>query len=155
MHGSHAGQDAGAVGGGGSRCARSRAAWRPLRPLTRLPGVAAYETKTLLPLRKAAFLCSAKCCDTSGGHGDAFTQCLQQCASPPDSAEERVQRELMELQQRLSRSMAVCQDKAAGIMRDGGKEEKAQGVLESCVGEVVNSTQRNEVPKLFARLARG
>ena len=61
----------------------------------------------------------------------------------------------MELQQRLSRSMAVCQDKAAEVMRDGGKEAKAQSVLESCVTDVVNATQRTEVPKLFARLARG
>lgn len=117
--------------------------------------MAAYETKSLLPLRKAAFLCSAKCCDSAGGQGEAFHACLQSCASPPDKAEQRVQQELMELQQRLSRSMAVCQDKAADIMRDGGKEEKAQRVLEACVSEVVSTTQRTEVPKLFARLARG
>lgn len=112
-------------------------------------GVNSHELKSLRPLRKAAFLCSAACCD--GRSDDAFQACLQSCATTAERAEETLVQELGGLQGRLQRALAVCQDKAQDVVRDGGREEKAQKGLEACVSDAAASAKK-ELPKLFSRL---
>jgi len=52
----------------------------------------------------------------------------------------------------MQRCLAVCQDKAADVIRDDAKAQtKAQSVLESCVGECADRS-RADVPKLAARM---
>ena len=113
-------------------------------------GVGSYEKRVLRSMRKQSYICSAGCCD--GDKSEAgLHACLQACAAPVDSVEESLSRELGELQGRLQRSLAVCQDRAQGALRDGAKPEKAQTLMDNCVQEAATSATK-ELPKLFSRL---
>jgi hypothetical protein len=116
-------------------------------------GVADFESRCFRPLQKQAFLCSAKCCDGKSGDEQAFHTCLHACSAKVQAAEASLTAELDGLQQRLQRAMAVCQDKAATVVREGGSDGKAQGVLELCVAECANASAK-EAPLTFARLRK-
>jgi hypothetical protein len=105
--------------------------------------------------QKAAFLCSAKCCDDSsrGSSESQFRACLQKCSLQVQQVEQVVSVELQELQQRLGRCLGVCQDKSASLLRDGQDTQRAQALLDSCVADCAASTGA-EVPKVFARLTK-
>ena len=48
--------------------------------------------------------------------------------------------------------MGVCQDKATDVLRDDAKAQgKAQGILDSCVGECTSKAAA-DVPKIAARV---
>ena len=50
--------------------------------------------------------------------------------------------------------MAVCQDKASDVIRDDSSAQaKAQGVMESCVGDCADRS-RGDVPKIAARMLK-
>jgi hypothetical protein len=70
------------------------------------------------------------------------------------AAEQAMNAELGQLQERMQRCLAVCQDRAADVVRDDpGAQAKAQGVLESCVGDCADRS-RAEVPKLMGRMLK-
>ena len=54
----------------------------------------------------------------------------------------------------MQRCLAVCQDKAADVIRDDSSAQaRAQSVLEACVGECADRS-RADVPKLAARMLK-
>jgi hypothetical protein len=103
--------------------------------------------------QKAAFLCSAKCCDDKGSSEDQFRTCLQKCSLRVQQVEQAVSVELQELHQRLGRCLAVCQDKSGSLLRENQDTQRAQALLDSCVADCAASTGA-EVPKVFARLTK-
>ena len=105
------------------------------------------------PCQKAAFLCSAKCCDEKGSSEDQFRQCLHKCSVQVQQVEQVVSAELQDLQQRLGRCLAVCQDKSSSLLRDKQDTQRAQALLDSCVADCAASTG-SDVPKVFARLTK-
>lgn len=55
-------------------------------------------------------------------------------------------------QERLQRCLAHCQDRAADVVRDDpNAQDKAQAVMETCVGECARHSTA-EVPKMLARM---
>ena len=57
-------------------------------------------------------------------------------------------------QERMQRCLAVCQDKAADVIRDDSSAQaRAQSVLESCVGDCADRT-RADVPKISQRMLK-
>ena len=88
------------------------------------------DTKHLRPLRKQGYLDMAKCCDAPLGR-EAFQACLQRAQVPQQAAEQFVQNELQEFQERLQRTAMACQDE----VRDRGvtNPDRATAQFERCI----------------------
>ena len=87
------------------------------------------DKRQMMPMRKAAFLAMAKCCDL--GTPAAYQQCVQRASVPEQRASQVIQQELGEFQQRLQRAAMACQDE----VKDYGYKDQAkmQGAFEACV----------------------
>jgi Eukaryotic protein of unknown function (DUF842) len=81
------------------------------------------------------------------------TRSLQSCSTTVQALEHSVQAEVNQLQQRLGRCVAVCQDKAQALMADKQDSVKAQALLDSCAADCAAATEA-EAPKVFARLTK-
>jgi len=93
--------------------------------------IGGIESSLLQPIQKKSFLCSAACFD-SVESPESLQNCVQTCQQPPTFANQVVQQEVSEFQQRIQRAMQGCQDKASDVMRNGGKEAAARAEMEKC-----------------------
>lgn len=66
------------------------------------------DAQQLMPLRKKAFLECAKC--TELGSREAYGACVQRAQIPEQYAQQTLQRELNEFQDRIRRAALACQD---------------------------------------------
>eukprot|EP00924_Labyrinthula_sp_SR-Ha-C_P012861 snap_masked-scaffold_12-processed-gene-1.43-mRNA-1 protein AED:0.02 eAED:0.02 QI:0/-1/0/1/-1/1/1/0/139 len=71
---------------------------------------------TIIPVRKEAFLCSAKCCDTASSNMEGFQNCVQQCEQKTSRVEQTLSQELNAFQDRIQRCAMDCQDRAKDKM---------------------------------------
>jgi hypothetical protein len=90
--------------------------------------------------------CVLKCYDKAGttGAGDVLENCVSNCQMPSKQANQMVQQEVGEFQQRLNRSMMECQDKAKdmmypGIENDAKKMGKVEETLLACMSKTVDN----------------
>ncbi|KAJ8598678.1 hypothetical protein CTAYLR_003097 [Chrysophaeum taylorii] len=106
------------------------------------------DKKHLRPLRKKAFLAMAKCCD-GGGSREAFHQCVQRAGIPEEKANQVVQYELNEFQDRLRRAAMSCQD----AVKDSGvtDPDQASAAMDKCLAGVVQK-HISMVPTLKKRI---
>ncbi|XP_018832728.1 protein FAM136A-like [Juglans regia] len=83
-------------------------------------------------LQQAYFKCAYECFDRKRNH-DEISACVENCSVPVVRSQQMVENEMAKFQERLNRSLMVCQDKfeAAKLQKKpGGLQE-----LESCVDQ--------------------
>ncbi|GBF92136.1 hypothetical protein Rsub_04483 [Raphidocelis subcapitata] len=111
------------------------------------------QASHLIPLQKAAFLCSANCCDARKQLGE-IQQCTDRCQAPILSAQQAIYGELQTFQERLQRCLVRCQDRAQESLpsdRDPSEAQvkKAQDQLLGCM-DACAKEYSGGVPKLRA-----
>mmetsp|Transcript_22781 Transcript_22781/g.44760 ORF Transcript_22781/g.44760 Transcript_22781/m.44760 type:complete len:141 (-) Transcript_22781:174-596(-) len=101
------------------------------------------EKEKLRPMRKEAFLCSAKCCDTASGN-EQLQHCVQQCQAKTAQTENLISQELEVFQQRLQRCAMGCNDRAQDqIPADPEKQtpeliQRLQKEAEACANKCID-----------------
>ena len=104
------------------------------------------EKSHLNPMQKNAYLCSANCFDKKVDQAN-IQNCVQNCQQKTGMAQQVIQQEMGEFQNRLSRAMQGCQDKikdslAPLMMAKNPDNDKindlAQKQMYQCGGQVVN-----------------
>lgn len=90
--------------------------------------------------------CVLKCYDKAGtsGAGDVLENCVQNCQMPSKNANQLVQQEVGQFQNRLQRSMMDCQDRTKdmmypGIENDAKKMVKVEESLLACISKTVDA----------------
>ncbi|KAB1214313.1 hypothetical protein CJ030_MR5G000456 [Morella rubra] len=99
-------------------------------------------------LQQAYFKCAHECFDRRRNQ-DEISNCVENCSVPVVRSQQMVENEMAKFQERLNRSLMVCQDKyeAAKLQKKAG----ALNELESCVDQ---STQEsiNMLPHVAGKL---
>ncbi|XP_047336499.1 protein FAM136A-like [Impatiens glandulifera] len=101
---------------------------------TQLSGVQDHVNFTL---QQAYFKCAYECFDRRRKY-DEISNCVEHCSSPPLRAQNLVEGEMAKFQERLNRSLMVCQDRyeASKLQNKGG----AINEMESCVDQSVQES---------------
>ncbi|PWA42835.1 hypothetical protein CTI12_AA541040 [Artemisia annua] len=99
-------------------------------------------------LQKAYFRCAYECFDRRRKQDD-ISQCVENCSVPVLQAQNLVEGEMAKFQERLNRSLMVCQDKyeAAKLQKRTG----AMQDMESCVNLSIEDNVKS-LPHLVAKL---
>ncbi|KXZ53137.1 hypothetical protein GPECTOR_7g1028 [Gonium pectorale] len=111
------------------------------------------QKTVLMPRQKEAFLCCAKCCDTSAGPRD-LEGCVQRCSQPTADSQKVIQQALGDFQERFQRAAMRCQDEVKdmlGFDPAPSDQARAQDKFNSCM-EVAGKDFLQKVPKLKADL---
>ncbi|XP_010069237.2 protein FAM136A [Eucalyptus grandis] len=100
-------------------------------------------------LQQAYFKCAHECFDRRRRQ-EEISGCVENCSVPVVSAQQRVENEMGKFQERLNRSLMVCQDKfeAAKLQQN---RTGAMKDLEACVEQSINDSI-NTLPHLVTRL---
>mmetsp|Transcript_31701 Transcript_31701/g.61097 ORF Transcript_31701/g.61097 Transcript_31701/m.61097 type:complete len:138 (+) Transcript_31701:232-645(+) len=116
------------------------------------------DLKILRPLQKQAFLCNAKCCDSSGSSQEV-QQCMLKCTGKVEQMNQVMSQELKQFQNQLMSCGRRCQESAqesmymTGDRQPSDKEmEKLQGQVEKCAGSCYEQ-YRKLLPKLAERIS--
>mmetsp|Transcript_19674 Transcript_19674/g.24815 ORF Transcript_19674/g.24815 Transcript_19674/m.24815 type:complete len:154 (+) Transcript_19674:58-519(+) len=104
------------------------------------------ERNLLRPVARNAYACVVKCYDSAGKNGSAETldNCSRQCQNPYQMANNVVQQEIGQFQNRLNRSMTQCNDDASAmitpdVQRDARKMKKVEDAVLSCISKTVDN----------------
>ncbi|GJW29122.1 FAM136A-like protein [Tanacetum coccineum] len=99
-------------------------------------------------LQKAYFRCAYECFDRRRKQDD-ISQCVENCSVPVLQAQNLVEGEMAKFQERLNRSLMVCQDKyeAAKLQKKTG----AMQDMESCVNLTIEDNVKS-LPHMVAKL---
>lgn len=111
--------------------------------------VESLETKQMMPLAKSGYLCCARCCDSASSSAE-LQHCLSRCQAPAQQAEQIVNQQLKDFQERLQRCAVRCQDEAKESLPPAPQEKdisKAQDVMTSCVSRCAIEYEE-KVPRL-------
>ncbi|XP_028081177.1 protein FAM136A-like [Camellia sinensis] len=113
---------------------------------TQLSGVQDHVNFTL---QQAYFRCAYECFDRRRTQ-DEINNCVENCSVPVLKAQNLVETEMAKFQERLNRSLMVCQDKfdAAKTQQIGSDALKG---LESCVDQSVQDSIKT-LPHIVGRL---
>ncbi|EEF37494.1 protein FAM136A [Ricinus communis] len=100
-------------------------------------------------LQQAYFKCAYECFDRQRKQ-EEIGNCVEHCSVPVVSAQQHFENEMSKFQERLNRSLMVCQDKfeAAKLQQIGSD---AVNALESCVDQSIQDTIKT-LPHLVGRL---
>lgn len=103
------------------------------------------EKQFLRKEARKAYACSVTCYDKAGTTGpvDSLEACVRQCQIPYQQANQVVQVEVGNYQNRLDRAMSECQNKARDIMKPGDENDakrmqKIEDALLGCMSQTVN-----------------
>ncbi|KAE8812144.1 hypothetical protein D1007_10987 [Hordeum vulgare] len=91
-------------------------------------------------LQKAYFKCAHDCFDRRQSQ-EGITNCVENCGVPALSANNVVETEMAKFQERLNRSLMVCQDKFEAAKLQKMKTD-ATNELESCVNRSIDDSIR-------------
>jgi len=104
------------------------------------------ERTSVRKIARTGVTCVLKCYDKAGstGPGDVLENCVQNCQMPSRQANQLVQQEVGQFQNRLNRSMMECQDKAKdmmypGIENDAKKMAKVEDTMLACMSKTVDT----------------
>ncbi|GJZ87482.1 FAM136A-like protein [Tanacetum coccineum] len=99
-------------------------------------------------LQKAYFRCAYECFDRRRKQDD-ISQCVENCSVPVLQAQNLVEGEMAKFQERLNRSLMVCQDKyeAARLQKKSGAMQN----MESCVNLTIEDNVKS-LPHVVAKL---
>ncbi|KAJ8774828.1 hypothetical protein K2173_017274 [Erythroxylum novogranatense] len=100
-------------------------------------------------LQQAYFKCAYECFDRRRKQ-EEISNCVEHCSAPVLNAQQVFENEMARFQERLNRSLAVCQDKfeTAKLQKVGSDAIPA---LESCVEQSIQDSL-NSLPHLVKRL---
>ncbi|CAB9503345.1 Protein FAM136A [Seminavis robusta] len=108
--------------------------------------IAEIENKTIRKIGRKGVECTLKCFDKAGttGPSDVLQNCANQCQMPNQQAGQLLNAEVGQFQNRLSRSMMECQDKAKdlmypGIENDAKKMGKVEDTMLACMSKTVDT----------------
>mmetsp|Transcript_6464 Transcript_6464/g.10185 ORF Transcript_6464/g.10185 Transcript_6464/m.10185 type:complete len:141 (+) Transcript_6464:476-898(+) len=103
------------------------------------------EMSGLRPMRRDAFLCSAKCCESKTSSPEQLQQCVQTCQAKVGRSEQVISHELEQFQQRLQRCAMACNDKAQDMLPSDPAQQtpeligKLQAQVEACANKCVDT----------------
>ncbi|KAI3738914.1 hypothetical protein L2E82_29183 [Cichorium intybus] len=100
-------------------------------------------------LQKAYFRCAYECFDRRRRQED-ISMCVENCSIPVLQAQNLVEGELAKFQERLNRSLMVCQDKFESAKLQKIRTD-ATSDMESCVNQSIEDNIK-ELPHLVAKL---
>ncbi|XP_071690151.1 uncharacterized protein [Rutidosis leptorrhynchoides] len=100
-------------------------------------------------LQKAYFKCAYECFDRRRKHED-ISYCVENCSIPVLQAQQLVEGEMAKFQERLNRSLMVCQDKFESAKLQNIRTDATKG-MESCVNQVIEENVK-ALPHLVAKL---
>lgn len=99
----------------------------------------------LRPIARNSYACVLKCYDDAGNKGPAeqIAHCSRQCQTPYEMANNIVQQEVGQFQNRVSRAMMSCNDEASAmitpdVQRDARKMKKVEDKVLSCISKAVD-----------------
>ncbi|KAL6972754.1 hypothetical protein U1Q18_026927 [Sarracenia purpurea var. burkii] len=113
---------------------------------TQLTGIQDHVNFTL---QQAYFKCAYECFDRRSTQ-DEINNCVENCSVPVLKAQNLIESEMAKFQERLNRSLMVCQDKFEAAKLQHIKTD-AMKDLESCVDGSVQDSIKT-LPHLVARL---
>ncbi|CAG0895725.1 unnamed protein product [Cyprideis torosa] len=97
--------------------------------------------------------CAAACCDDKSGDMEYTHRCIEECSRPMVAAQEYVQREMQQLQDRLQRCMMDCEDGVRDKIRPDTKDTEVEVFkqsFEKCAVSCVDKTL-STLPTLTAK----
>ncbi|KAL3621639.1 hypothetical protein CASFOL_036551 [Castilleja foliolosa] len=101
-------------------------------------------------LQQAYFKCAYECFDRKRKQNE-IGNCVEQCSAPVLNAQNLVETEMAKFQEKLSRSLAVCQDKYEAAKLQQNSNNPPMKDLESCV-ELSVQDSINMMPHLAGKL---
>ncbi|KAL6765310.1 hypothetical protein V8C86DRAFT_2457481 [Haematococcus lacustris] len=107
------------------------------------------QREKLIPVQKNAFLCCAKCCDTSSSVQE-IQGCVERCSNPVQQVQKSIQHVMQDFQERFQRCSLRCQDSArevAGFDPSPSDEARAKDTFLKCV-DSCGMEFEGKVPKL-------
>uniref|UniRef100_A0A914PRA7 Protein FAM136A n=1 Tax=Panagrolaimus davidi TaxID=227884 RepID=A0A914PRA7_9BILA len=112
------------------------------------------DRKFLREKQRKAFLCSAKCCESTGSRA-TIEKCVDSCNKSMQKSHTLLETELSALQQQMSRCAMGCYDKQMGP--DPSKYSEAQmhqfnEKIDSCVSRCADD-HISVLPKIKSRLS--
>nr|ABK25974.1 unknown [Picea sitchensis] len=106
-------------------------------------------------LQKAYFKCAYDCFDRTRSQ-NVISNCVERCSGPVVRANNVVENEMAKFQERLTRSLMVCQDRLEAAKLSNQKEG-AMKELESCIDHTVKEhiqTLPNVVERVKLAIAK-
>ncbi|KVI00408.1 protein FAM136A-like [Cynara cardunculus var. scolymus] len=100
-------------------------------------------------LQKAYFKCAYECFDRRRKQDD-ISMCVENCSIPVLQAQNLVEGELAKFQERLNRSLMVCQDKFESAKLQKIRTDATKD-MESCVNQSIEENVK-ALPHLVAKL---
>ncbi|KAM3375815.1 hypothetical protein P3S68_014529 [Capsicum galapagoense] len=110
--------------------------------------LAGIQDHVQFTLQQAYYRCAYECFDRRRNQED-IRRCVEHCSVPTHNAQNIFQNEMARFQERLNRSLMVCQDKHESARIQ--KNRNATMELESCVDQSVQDSI-NELPHLVAKI---
>merc|ERR1719321_2527299 len=111
------------------------------------------ERTRLRPMQKRGYLCCADCCDSAGPSPQALQACMLRCTEPATRAEQSTSAAVGEMQNRLTRCAARCEDLARQSVGADPTEKQAQAAQAKFVG--CAKEQQSQIPKLEKEIEAG
>ncbi|KAF3321747.1 protein FAM136A-like protein [Carex littledalei] len=102
--------------------------------------LASVQDHVNFTLQKAYFKCAYECFDRSRRQ-EEINNCVENCSVPVLNANNFVESEMAKFQERMNRSLMVCQDRFENAKLQMIKTE-AINELESCVNQAIDDSKR-------------
>merc|ERR1712226_782278 len=104
-------------------------------------------------MQRSAFLCAADCCKDVKDSSMAAQNCVERCQQPVVDSQRVIESEITDLQNRLARAAAQCQDQVKDKYSFSKDVDKAAATrdMEQCVSSAVNDMFTN-LPKVEQRI---
>ncbi|CAD5321279.1 unnamed protein product [Arabidopsis thaliana] len=100
---------------------------------------------------KAYFKCAYECFDRTRTHAE-ISRCAESCSVPITNAQNYFDNEMSVFQERLNRSLVVCQDKFE-VAKQQKTRSEAVNDLEHCVNQTVDEAVKT-LPNLVSRMKK-
>ncbi|CAI9108538.1 OLC1v1008160C1 [Oldenlandia corymbosa var. corymbosa] len=111
--------------------------------------LASVQDHVNFTLQRAYFKCAYECFERTRTN-DEISNCVEHCSVPVLQAQNLIEGEMAKFQERLNRSLMVCQDKFEQARLQGDTSGALKN-LESCVDHSVQDSV-NSLPSLVGRL---
>lgn len=113
---------------------------------------ASLDTKFLRSIRKESYLCSAKCCDSTGSSQEQLQNCVERCSQPMASADQHISHELDRFQGRMTTCIKVCQDKVEAEQTPSSNQQALEAKFNACALACLQDSATTGLPGVSARL---
>ncbi|XP_033109825.1 protein FAM136A-like [Anneissia japonica] len=98
--------------------------------------VTELDTQYIRKMQGDMYRCSARCCDNTSSNMEEAQRCIERCSQPLQRAQNTIQTELQDYQERLQRCAVQCQDDVKDRLSPGASSQQIdalRGEMESCL----------------------